>query len=98
MIVSSTVHIVTDLIEGNCQVMLHYILQAHLINLLFTIVYSLSVEEKKEKTLNNIMSAKTKIRYEISELNERLKKSKEEIAKFKDEIGKLEGGGEYVDL
>ena len=44
------------------------------------------------------MSAKTKIRYEISELNERLKKSKEEIAKFKDEIGKLEGGGEYVDL
>ena len=44
------------------------------------------------------MSAKTKIRYEISELNERLKKAKEEIAKFKDEIGKLEGGGEYVDL
>ena len=64
----------------------------------FTVVCSLSVEEKKEKTLNNIISAKTKIRYEISELNERLKKSKEEIAKFKDEIGKLEGGGEYVDL
>ena len=44
------------------------------------------------------MSAKTKIRYEISELNESLKKAKEEIAKFKDEIGKLEGGGEYADL
>ena len=49
-----------------------------------------SVEEKKERTLNNILSAKNKIRYEISELNDRLKASKESNAKLKAEIAKLE--------
>ena len=50
-----------------------------------------AVEEKKVKTLNNILSAKNKIRYEISELNERLKQSKEAIQKFREEITKLDG-------
>ena len=36
------------------------------------------------------MSAKNKIRYEISELNERLKQSKELINKLKDDINKKE--------
>lgn len=48
------------------------------------------VEEKKTKTLANIVSAKNKIRHEIQELNERLKQSKDAISKFKDEIRTLE--------
>ncbi len=44
------------------------------------------------------MSARKKIRYEISQLNERLKTSKEAIVKFKDEIHKLQGGEEHIDL
>lgn len=50
----------------------------------------LAVEERKERTLNNIQLAKNKIRYEISELNDRLKASKESNAKLKAEIAKLE--------
>ena len=53
-------------------------------------VLAFSVEEKKDRTLNNILSAKNKIRYEISELNDRLKASKESNAKLKAEIAKLE--------
>ena len=49
-----------------------------------------SVEEKKGKTLNKIVTAKNKIRYEISELNERLKQKKQTIQKLKDDISKLE--------
>lgn len=47
-------------------------------------------EEKKEKTLEKIMSAKSKIRYEIQELNERLKQKKESIQVLKDHLEKLE--------
>ncbi|CAI9720313.1 domain-containing 4-like [Octopus vulgaris] len=47
-------------------------------------------EEKREKTVNNILNAKNKIRYEIAELNERLKQSKETILKYKNEILKME--------
>ena len=50
-----------------------------------------TVEKKKEKTLSNVLSAKNKIRYEISELNERLKQSQEAIHKFREEIAKLDG-------
>lgn len=47
-------------------------------------------EEKREKTVNNILNAKNKIRYEIAELNERLKQSKEVIQKYKNEILKID--------
>lgn len=47
-------------------------------------------EEKKEKTLNAIIHAKNKIRYEISDFKERLKQAKETIVKCKTEIAKLE--------
>lgn len=47
-------------------------------------------EEKKEKTLHAILSAKNKIRYEINDLKERLKQAKEAIAKYKGEISNLE--------
>jgi YEATS domain-containing protein 4 len=49
-----------------------------------------SVEEKKEKSLQNILNAKNKIRYEISDLKERVKLAKETIVKFKAEITKLQ--------
>ncbi|XP_071446152.1 YEATS domain-containing protein 4 [Hetaerina americana] len=47
-------------------------------------------EEKKEKTLQTILNAKNKIRFEIGDLKERLKLAKETIAKFKNEIGKVQ--------
>jgi len=56
--------------------------------------HEVDFDERKEKTLSNILSAKNKIRYEISELNERLKQSKEAISKFKEEITKLDGDAE----
>ncbi|XP_046391278.1 YEATS domain-containing protein 4 [Ischnura elegans] len=47
-------------------------------------------EEKKEKTLQTILNAKNKIRFEIGDLKERLKLAKETIARFKSEIGKVQ--------
>jgi YEATS domain-containing protein 4 len=47
-------------------------------------------EEKKDRTLQNILNAKNKIRYEISDLKERVKLAKETIVKFKAEITKLQ--------
>lgn len=40
--------------------------------------------------MEKILSAKTKIRYEIQELNERLKQKKESIQVLKDHLEKLE--------
>lgn len=57
---------------------------------LFNYFNFIEVEEKKEKTLEKILSAKTKIRYEIQELNERLKQKKESIQVLKDHLEKLE--------
>lgn len=47
-------------------------------------------EERKERTLNAILSAKNKIRHEIADLKERLKIARETIDKYKSEISKLE--------
>lgn len=47
-------------------------------------------EEKKEKTLSAILSAKNKIRLEITDLKERLKVARETIARFREEIVKAE--------
>lgn len=47
-------------------------------------------EEKKDKTLHAILSAKNKIRYEINDLKERLKQAKEAIVKYKGDITNLE--------
>ncbi|GFO21999.1 dolichyl-diphosphooligosaccharide--protein glycosyltransferase 48 kda subunit [Plakobranchus ocellatus] len=49
-------------------------------------------DEKKERTINKISNAHGKIRYEIDQMNEKLKKSKDAIAKMKKEIAKLEEG------
>lgn len=47
-------------------------------------------EEKKERTLAAIQSARGKVRHEISDLKERLKMAQETIAKYKEEIQKVE--------
>ncbi|CAH0406284.1 unnamed protein product [Chilo suppressalis] len=47
-------------------------------------------EEKKEKTLEKIIAAQSKVRNEISELKEKLHLAKETISKFKDEIAKIQ--------
>lgn len=47
-------------------------------------------EEKKNKTLDKIITAQTKVRSEISDLKEKLSLAKETIAKFKEEIAKLQ--------
>lgn len=55
-------------------------------------------EEKKEKTLQNILNAKLKIRQEINDLKDRLKLAKETIAKFKNEITKLQTGPSVIQM
>jgi YEATS domain-containing protein 4 len=47
-------------------------------------------EEKKEKTLQNIISAKVEIKKEINTVKEKLKLYKEATAKFKTEISKVQ--------
>ncbi|XP_076315313.1 YEATS domain-containing protein 4 Gas41 isoform X2 [Tachypleus tridentatus] len=47
-------------------------------------------EEKKDKSLSAILSAKNKIRVEINDMKEKLKVARETISKFKDEISQLE--------
>ena len=61
------------------------------------IVFFFAVEDKKSKTLTNIKNAKNKIRHEISDLNDRLKQSKEAIARFKDELARIEGVDEKIE-
>lgn len=56
-----------------------------------------SVEEKKEQTVAALNSARSKIRNEISDLNERLKQTREAIGKFREEISKLEGPEEKIE-
>ncbi|XP_071532658.1 YEATS domain-containing protein 4 isoform X2 [Panulirus ornatus] len=45
-------------------------------------------EDKKEKTLKNLLIAKEKITNEIQDLRDKIKLAKDTIAKFKDEINK----------
>ncbi|XP_053625631.1 YEATS domain-containing protein 4 [Plodia interpunctella] len=47
-------------------------------------------EDKKEKTLEKIIAAQTKVRSEITELKEKLHLAKETITKFKEEIAKIQ--------
>jgi len=47
-------------------------------------------DEKKEKTLQNIMNAKIEIKKEINSLKEKLKIYKEATAKFKTEIASVQ--------
>lgn len=49
-------------------------------------------EEKKEKTLQRVIAAKTKIKADIADVKDKLKVAKETIAKFKEEISKAQSG------
>lgn len=49
-----------------------------------------SVEEKKRKSLENIMEAKAKVKSEITILKDKLKLARETIAKFKTELAKVQ--------
>ncbi|XP_045132400.1 YEATS domain-containing protein 4-like isoform X1 [Portunus trituberculatus] len=48
-------------------------------------------EDKKEKTIKNLLNAKEKISNEIADLREKIKLAKDTITKFKDEISKYQG-------
>ncbi|MPC09344.1 hypothetical protein E2C01_001953 [Portunus trituberculatus] len=49
------------------------------------------IEDKKEKTIKNLLNAKEKISNEIADLREKIKLAKDTITKFKDEISKYQG-------
>lgn len=53
--------------------------------------FYISVEEKKEKTIKNLLNAKEKIANEIVDLREKVKLAKDTVAKFKEEISKYQG-------
>lgn len=48
------------------------------------------VEEKKEKTLENIVATKVKVKTEINTLKDKLKLARETIGRFKAEISKVQ--------
>lgn len=49
-----------------------------------------SVETKKQKTLENIIDVKQKVKGEINTLKDKLKLARETIAKFKTELSKVQ--------
>lgn len=83
---------VTPLVSSSFRLFSFAIVLLNVFNILTDIsnFFFFQVEEKKEKTLNNIVTAKNTIRYEIQELNERLKQRKEMIQKLKDELSKVD--------
>ena len=62
------------------------------VNSLNQLCFVLSVEEKKVKTLESIITAKTKVKSELSELKDRLHLAKETIQRFRDEVQNLQLG------
>lgn len=83
---------ITPLVSSSFRLFSFAIVLLNVFNILTDIsnFFFFQVEEKKEKTLNNIVTAKNTIRYEIQELNERLKQRKEMIQKLKDELSKVD--------
>jgi gas vesicle protein len=55
-------------------------------------LFIVTVEDKKVKTLDTILKAKSKVKNELSELKERLQLAKETIHKFRDEVQNLQLG------
>lgn len=52
--------------------------------------FIISVEEKKAKTLDNIINVKQKVKSEIITLKDKLKLARETIVKFKAELAKVQ--------
>jgi len=84
--------LITPLVSSSFRLFSFAIVLLNVFNILTDIsnLFFFQVEEKKEKTLNNIVTAKNNIRYEIQEFNERLKQRKEMIQKLKDELSKVD--------
>jgi len=84
--------LITPLVSSSFRLFSFAIVLLNVFNILTDIsnFFFFQVEEKKEKTLNNIVTAKNNIRYEIQEFNERLKQRKEMIQKLKDELSKVD--------
>ena len=61
------------------------------------IIFNLvSVEDKKVKTLESILKAKSKVKNELAELKDRLQLAKETIQKFRDQVQNLQLGNASV--
>lgn len=58
---------------------------------LLIIPFLLPVDEKKEKTMENINDAKQRVKTDINQLKDKLKLARETIAKFKTELNKVQG-------
>lgn len=56
-------------------------------------IFTFTVEAKKESTMKDILEARNKIRLEVIDLKEKLTLAKETIAKFKEEIAKISKAG-----
>lgn len=52
--------------------------------------FIIPVEEKKAKTLDNIINVKQKVKSEIVSLKDKLKLARETIVKFKAELAKVQ--------
>lgn len=61
-------------------------------------LFFVTVEEKKEKTLQKIVAVQPKLRSEINELKEKLRVAKETVAKFKEELAKIQNIGSVNDF
>ena len=68
----------------------HYKICNYLFNKYFNYSFNFSVEEKKDKTVKNLLNAKEKVSAEILDLREKIKLAKETINKFKEEISKAQ--------
>lgn len=53
------------------------------------IIFHFQVEEKKKKTLQTIIEAKSNVKKDIAQLKDKLKLAKETIGKFKMEIAQV---------
>ncbi|KAI1291767.1 YEATS domain-containing protein 4 [Halotydeus destructor] len=55
--------------------------------------HEVDFEEKREKTVASLVTAKNKVRHEVADLKERLKQAQDMIGKYKEEMTKVEAGG-----
>lgn len=72
--------------------LIFFVLLLFIFSFYLSFPWNVAVEEKKVKSLQNILDAKTKIKGDITEVKEKLKVAKETIAKFKEEISKIQSG------
>jgi YEATS domain-containing protein 4 len=77
-----------ELIFQDPSVMMQQLLSSTRHLTLYPIRHETDFEDKKDRTLNAILTAKNKVRLEISDFKDRLKLAKDAINKYKAEIGR----------